>query len=76
LAAVKTIGMALVAFFAAWVAFGSVSHNDSDFETHQLFGQLGHGFYLSFRISVFNDEVLSFNIVKLTQPLLKCLNLP
>src|SRR5688572_23349871 len=52
---------------------GSRCDNHVDVELDKLVDALGESFRPTFRIAVLKDDVLSFNIAKLTEPFLKSL---
>ncbi len=70
-AAANTMGIVALAFLAAKIA-GAGGDDDVNFETDQLGCKVRQPFEFPFCISVLNDNVFSFDIAKLAQPLAKC----
>ena len=66
------MGIVALAFLAAKVAAGAGGDDDVNFETDQFGCKVRQPFAFPFCISVLNDNVLSFDIAKLAQPLAKC----
>ena len=64
-----TIGIVLVAPLAASDACVTSRNDDVDLELHQLRRKIGKPVELSFREPILDDDVLSFDIAELAQPL-------
>ena len=65
------MGIVALAFLAAKIARAG-GDDDVNFETDQLGCKVRQPFEFPFCISVLNDNVFSFDIAKLAQPLAKC----
>ena len=68
----NTMGIVGLAFLAAKIAAGEKATMTVNFETNQFSCQVRQPFAFPFCISILNDNVFSFDIAKLTQPLAKC----
>ena len=66
------MGIVALAFLAAKVALAGSGDDDVNFETDQFGCKVRQPFAFPFRISILNDNVFSFDIAKLAQPLAKC----
>ena len=65
------MGIVALAFLAAKIARAG-GDDDVNFETDQFGCKVRQPFEFPFCISVLNDNVFSFDIAKLAQPLAKC----
>ena len=65
------MGIVALAFLAAKIARAG-GDDDVNFETDQFGCKVRQPFEFPFRISVLNDNVFSFDVPKLAQPLAKC----
>jgi hypothetical protein len=59
---VKTIGIVLVAFFAAWDAAIFIVKDDVNFEADQPSGEVGKRFRVGLSESVLNGDVMPLNV--------------
>ena len=71
-AAANTMGIVALAFLAAKTAWLPDGDDDVNFETDQFGCKVRQPFEFPFCISVLNDNVFSFDIAKLAQPLAQC----
>ena len=70
--AANTMGIVALAFLAAKRSAGAGGDDDVNFELDQFGCKVRQPFAFPFCISVLNDNVFSFDIAKLAQPLAKC----